>query len=441
MKRLLLMTFTLALVVIGALGLYKLRFSDNLEIVEQNYKEELVFKGVKGATSMSFDDKDNYYLSTSSEVIKVNEKGKSEKIFSNDNFNICSLVWYKDKLYFVSNTSLYSYDLKSRKEKQLIGNIPNYGDYKNGKLMIKDGSLYLTIGAATNSGVVGEDNNWINKSNIYDLTPKPISLSGRTFGKNNGVPFVPYGTLITKGQTVPANSLGNASIIKINLSNNRQELYAWGIRNVEGIDFTSKGNIFAVVGGMEERGARPVIGDKDYIYEIKGGATWYGWPDYSGGDPVDSPRFRKEGKEKTYFALDNHPTSDPPAPLYQHNYVSSLKSLAIDKTGIIMEKDSMFIYDKEESNIFNITDEGGIIKVAKLNKSCSVVDLKINKDKLYVLEGTNGKVYSISKVKGGFHINLSKKNTFYILSLIMLVIIVLMIKFSISSKEKSSSSK
>lgn len=441
MKRLLLMVFTLAMVVIGAFGLYKLRFSSNLEIIEQSYKEELVFKGVKGATSISFDDKDNYYLSTSSEVIKVNEKGKSEKLFSDDNFNICSLAWDKDKLYFVSNTSLYSYDLKSNKEKQLISNIPNYGDYKNSKLMIKDGSLYLTIGAATNSGVVGEDNEWINKSNVYDLTPKPVSLSGRSFGKDNGAPFVPFGTLITKGQIVPANSLGNASIIKINLSNNRQELYAWGIRNVEGMDFTSKGNVFAVVGGMEERGSRPVIGDKDYIYEIKGGATWYGWPDYSGGDPVDSPRFRKEGKEKTYFALDNHPTSDPPAPLYQHNYVSSLKALAIDKTGIIMEKDSMFIYDKEESNIFNMTDEGGIIKVAKVNKSCTVVDLKINKDKLYVLEGTNGKVYSISKVKGGFHIDLSKKNTFYILSLIMLVIIILMIKFSISSKEKSSSSK
>ena len=41
---------------------------------------------------------------------------------------------------------------------------------------------------------------------------------------------------------------------------------------------------------MLDTTVRGIKNDRDYIYEINGD-RWYGWPDYSGGDPITSPRF------------------------------------------------------------------------------------------------------------------------------------------------------
>lgn len=92
---------------------------------------------------------------------------------------------------------------------------------------------------------------------------------------------------------------GNASLIKLTLSNNNIETFAWGLRNINGMNVNSEGKIFAVVGGMEDRGLRPVKGDYDYIYEIQEG-KWYGWPDYSGG-PHKLTKVFFRWKEQTGF--------------------------------------------------------------------------------------------------------------------------------------------
>ena len=70
--------------------------------------------------------------------------------------------------------------------------------------------------------------------------------------------------------------------------------------------FNNNGNIVAIVGGMEDEGSRAVKDDKDYIYEIKENA-WYGWPDYSGGDPINSPRF-SDNENKLEAVISNPPT-------------------------------------------------------------------------------------------------------------------------------------
>ena len=82
--------------------------------------------------------------------------------------------------------------------------------------------------------------------------------------------------------------MSNASILRYDLNSKEFITYATGIRNVEGLAVNSIGKLTAIVGGMEDNGVRSVKDDVDYIYDIKEKA-WYGWPDFSGGDPMFQP--------------------------------------------------------------------------------------------------------------------------------------------------------
>ena len=64
-------------------------------------------------------------------------------------------------MYYASGTIVYSYNLISKENNEIIKNIPNYGDYNKSLIRINGDYLFVTIGAATNSGVVGLDNQWI----------------------------------------------------------------------------------------------------------------------------------------------------------------------------------------------------------------------------------------------------------------------------------------
>ncbi|MCS4466156.1 PQQ-dependent sugar dehydrogenase [Clostridium botulinum] len=173
------------------------------------------------------------------------------------------------------------------------------------------------------------------------------------------------------------------------------ETYAWGIRNFKGIAFNSKGKILASVGGMEFRGERPVKGDRDYIYEINKG-TWYGWPDYSGGDPINSPRFKGKGNKPVGFVLDKHPSTNPPAPLYQHKALNSLGTIAVDHTGDIFSKDSIIFYEKNEKALYSLDDLGIIKKEVEFEKA-NIQSIKIINENLIVLDNNKGYLYIINK--------------------------------------------
>ncbi len=268
------------------------------------------------------------------------------------------------------------------------------------KIKIQNGMLYASIGSATNSGVVGEDNSWV-KSNpfIFDMSPKSITLKGQNFGVNNTGAFTPYNTSNIKGQIVSGHFPGNSSIIIYNLKSKAAETYAYGIRNIKGMDFNSQGKLLGVVGGMEDRGLRPIVGDSDYIFYIEKGG-WYGFPDYSGGDPIDSPRFTGKNNQKVNFILDKHPTTNPPAPIYQSKWVSSLSDLAVDKTGIIGDSDSVYFYDTKENSIcfFNKNAAGKVF--ASFISKANIVSMKFNDNSFTMLDSNQGVLVSITNSRG-----------------------------------------
>ena len=256
--------------------------------------------------------------------------------------------------------------------------------------------LFVTIGAATNSGVVGLDNTWIDDyPQNHDISPKSITIKGINFGEENTGAFVPYKTRNIKGQIITEHMIGNSSIIIYNLKTGAQGKFAWGIRNMKGIDFNSEGKILVTVGGMEDRGLRPVKGDSDYIYGIKKN-TWYGFPDYTGGDPISSPKFKGINNNTIPFILDQHPTTNPPAPIYQHRAVDSLVSLAVDKKGVLRDKDCIYFYEKNDNSIYSLNKINALKEKINFGSGAYISSMKFF-DKLIVLDSKSGYLISIEK--------------------------------------------
>jgi glucose/arabinose dehydrogenase len=65
--------------------------------------------------------------------------------------------------------------------------------------------------------------------------------------------------------------------------------------------------------------------------EVKAG-VWYGWPDFSGGEPLTSDRFKPPGKRRPEFLLSAHPNL-PPKPIARFGVHSSDNGLDIAPEG------------------------------------------------------------------------------------------------------------
>lgn len=404
------------------------RYRD-LEIgqVDNKFELKIKYKGLKNARDFVIDNKGNFYIAFPNKIEKVNKEGRGTILFENDKFNIYSITYYKDKLFIVSDCKLISYDLLNKTFTDLISNLPNFGDYKESKLLVKDNILLVSIGAATNSGVVGDDNQWLASSPfLHDVPPKNITISSRNNQKQKTGAFVPYNTKNIAGQIIPAQFPGNASVVALSLENLSSWLYAWGIRNVNGIDYNSEGRIFISTGGMEDRGARPIKGDVDYIYELKEN-SWYGWPDYSGGDPVTSPRFGINSSERASFILDKHPTTNPPAPLYQHKILNAIDDIVVDRNGALGEKDSIYFYETKDNKIYEINKSGIAKEKLKFNNGIDIDSMGINNGELLILDSTKGYLYTVT-AKNYDSIALTKTVGYYLIGLVSIIIVSIMWK-------------
>jgi len=367
----------------------------NITLPKKGMNFNMKYKGLVGSRDFVADINGNYYIAYKSKIQFIGLNGKSYTLLEDPSLNINSIELFENKLYFASNCSVFIHDLKDSSLVELIKDLPNFGDYRDSIIRLNGENLYISIGAATNSGVVGPDNEWL-KTNTYnhDITPFNIILSNLKFGNYNTGAFVPYNTKNIENQVIPGHFPGNASIIKLNIKTLKSESFAWGIRNVKGMDFDSTGKLFATVGGMENRGLRPIQHDYDYLFEIKKD-KWYGWPDYSGGDPINSPRFNKVSNS---FIIEKQPTVNPPAPIYQNKYLGTLKALAIDKKSDLGELDSMFFYDEKLNSISALTKEGNLKEKIVLNNKSDVKSIRFYESSLMILDSKSGYILQVSRL-------------------------------------------
>ena len=210
---------------------------------------------------------------------------------------------------------------------RILEHLPTRGDHHtNGPAPGPDGWLYFGLGSATNSAVVGEDNlkfGWLKRyPDYHDVPCADLKLRGENYitkdllkgkGLASTGAFMPFGTFSLPGEVVRGRVPCNGAVLRVSPSGGAPQLVAWGFRNPFGFAFSPEGNLYVTDNAYDKRGSRPVFGAGDVLWEVKQG-TWYGWPDFSAGLPLDrGDQFKTPLQEKPRLLLAEYPNL-PPGP-------------------------------------------------------------------------------------------------------------------------------
>ncbi|AOR24212.1 hypothetical protein [Clostridium taeniosporum] len=427
MKRFCQFLFSSVIIVSLAFLLFKFSGIYRVSILKDNIDWSISSKNCKGAVAFDRGEYENTYVAYKNYIKLLKDDGREEILVQDKSFSIDSLVCNNDDMYFISNDELYHYNISNKFLEVILKGIPTKGEYLDRNLIIKDSNLFLSIGAATNSGIA-ESNGESDFSKIpYDKSPINITLNGENYGEEKTGAYMPYSNSSIRGQKITADKFGNASIIKVDLKTNKTSLYACGIRNITGWDLDSNNNLIAIVGGMEDKGLRGVKRDFDYLYKINEG-NWYGWPDFSGGDPISSPRF--SDKNKLTPIISNPPNKIVEGPEYQFSKVGIIKCLAIDKEGTILEKDSNIFYDKKDNIIYSINSNGVLCKLLKLKSESDIKGIKYSGGSIYILDSGIGCIYKLESGNMGLKFDLPKPVWIFIIIFFFSLVVLNIIRFN-----------
>ena len=404
----------LMVILLGALSLYKLSNKYNLNILKSNIDCTIVVKGCEKARALSADDDKNIYIAFSDYIKSVDREGKEKLIYKEKSIDIEDMVYYDNSLIYISEDGVYRISLSDSGKETLCSNVPLSGNDLKRRLIIDGDTLYIAIGARTNSG--------ISEGDYADIPPVEVTLNGNNYGAKLTGAFKKYGVKSENGEKIPAGSIGNAAIYTFNLKNKKLSLYSTGIRGVKGMTLNSKGEIEAIFSGMNNEGLRAVNRDKDYIYKIEKGQC-YGWPDFSGGDPIDSPRFK--GDEIIKPLLKTSKDRNVSGPIYQSEELNSIQGIAADKYGKVLDKDTVMFWNSKSEKICTLSVQKVYKEILKLKSSSNIENIICTSDEFLLLDNEAGCVYSVHKKNDvlGFKVPVVIIFFIFILSVSLLIII------------------
>lgn len=325
--------------------------ADNFNMIN-GYKIEPVIWNLTFPSAVAFDDKCNMYVAeagagfggviTIPRILKIDQGGTVSVL--TDRFlagPITDMVYHQGKLYVSNKAKISTVDLTNGIVTDIISGLPS-GDHPPDQIAFgPDGRLYVAIGSATNSGVVGVDNyspdlGWLASYPMTkDVPAKNITLTGQNFEtpnvladgpklinsttdmntikiKNLANPsahnssgkgtadvagnitgnvttgaFVPFGNTTHTDEKIPGEPTCNACIISAKPDGSDVKVVAWGMRLdiFSGLAFDKDHKLIVADTGAEERGSRPIRNDHDKIWslDVSSNSTlgqWYGWPDY-----------------------------------------------------------------------------------------------------------------------------------------------------------------
>ena len=274
----------------------------------------------------------------------------------------------------------------------LISGLPSVGDHHtNGPAIGPDGWIYFGQGTATNSGVVGQDNlefGWLKrKPQFHDVPGEDIVLTGANFASRNVLTgegtvetgaFLPFGTPSTPGQVIKGQVPCTGCVMRIPSGGGRPQLVAWGFRNPFGLAFSPTGKLYVTDNGYDDRGSRPVWGTPDVLWEVRRG-EWYGWPDYTGNEPLTKEDFKPPGKPAPQLLLSNQ--RPPPAPVAKLGVHSSANSFDFSRSSSFGHVGEAFIalFGDQAPKTGKVTNPVGF-KVVRVNvQTGAVEDFAVNK--------------------------------------------------------------
>lgn len=292
-------------------------------MLPKGYKIEVFAEGLNTPSCIIFTKAGDLYIADTGYTngrpnLQKYTKGHFEIVADNFKVPLIGINSYKDDIY-VSHRGTITVLKADGSRKDVIDGLPSYGDYSNCRVAFgMDGKMYFGIGTATNSGVVGLDNNWLLEHPFFhDYPGSYIILTGQNFPtKNVLVPqgnetaytgaFCHYGESNVPNEIRKKETRASGGILRSNPDGTNMELLAWGLRSISYLHFDNSDRLFASNDGYDIRGSRPIANAPDEFVQIVPG-KWYGWPDYSGGEPLTLPKFKPEGGRQPEFLLVNHP--------------------------------------------------------------------------------------------------------------------------------------
>src|SRR5918993_2176694 len=237
--------------------------TDNFNLTS-GYNIEPVVWNLNAPDSLAFDENGNMYIGEAGypltrlpevpKILKVTPNGNMS-VFVDKGLNspIVDVVYYNETTLYVSHNHKVSIvNLTNGTVKDIIVGLPTNVNHQNNQIAFSnDGKrMYVGIGSATNSGVVGEDDamiGWLpNEPNVHDIPAKNITLTGQNFVSNNPLTaepndtattgaFVPFNTTTIPGQMIQGNIKCNGCIISANLDGTDLKVVGWGFRNPTGL--------------------------------------------------------------------------------------------------------------------------------------------------------------------------------------------------------------
>lgn len=379
--------------------------------VPNGYKVEVVATGLTFPVATTFDDKGDLYVIETGysyggdwetpKLIRLGVNGQRTTIATGEKNGPWSGVTYYQGNFYISEGGRAKGGkiLKVTPSGQitaLVENIPSMGDhFTNGPVIGRDGYLYFSNGTATNSGVAGEDSykmGWLSShQEFHDVPCRDIELIGDNFTSENPLTddksdkahtgaFVPFNTTTAKGQVIKGQVPCSGAVYKIKPEGGQLELVAWGFRNPFGLAIGHNGELVITENGFDIRGSRPVRTNGDHLWIVQPG-TWYGWPDFQGGKPVNNG-VTLEGEQAPKPLLARYPNT-PPKPLTAFPVHSSADGIDIATTDNFGQHNKAFValFGDMTPMTGAMTSHGGH-KVVMVNMSTGEIeDFMTNKGK------------------------------------------------------------
>lgn len=305
------------------------RFLDPSDIyIVKGYGIEVFISNLNAPSGMIFDEDGNIFIADSGlatgnpRILKMVD-GQFETIA--DDFVIpISGINYLNGVLYVSHRGFVTRIYKDGTRQNIIMGLPSNGDHVNSPVAFSpDNKVYFGQGTVTNSGVVGNDNKWVTVSPLLcDYTGDYVMLYGQNFQTDNILTeavtddsaytgaFSPYGIPNIEFEIRKKYIKASGSILRANLDGSNLEQVAWGFRDPAFLKFDNSGQLYVVNNGYNPVGSRPIENAGEDFYYVTPD-LWYGWPDYSGGEAVDSPRYTPVGGVQPTLLLKNQPNIPP----------------------------------------------------------------------------------------------------------------------------------
>jgi hypothetical protein len=308
---------------VGESGRY---LNPNDIVLQAGYDIEVFYQWLDVPSRIAFNDEGDIlialsgYVSKNPSIIKLHN-GAVELVADGFDPPLTGMSYYNGNIY-VTHFGKLTIVYPNGSKQDILEGIPNYGDYWSSNVAIgPDGKLYFGIGTATNSGVVGTDNEWaLNYPYFYDNPGEYEILTGVNYETENMFlehpepaytgAFSPYGIPNMPYEVRKGILMASGSIVRVNPDGTQMEQVAWGFRYPSTIKFDNANRLYASNQSYEVRGSRPIANAPNEFHLVIPG-QWYGWPDYADGELVNSEKFKPEGEKQPELLLFSHPGTPP----------------------------------------------------------------------------------------------------------------------------------